>query len=221
MQSISVTQHRGKKLRTYRHRKRCTYCKSYFIIQSLNPYSFRVTCGQPDCQKKHSFFIQSEIRRQRYEKQKVTKICPYCNKAFDCVGKRRVTCGQPNCTKKRNLEYNFNKKLIVKNCSVCDKQFKCTGDKRVTCGRPKCIKQRSRDTQYKKLLMTKSCLFCGKVFDCLGHRRVTCAKPKCQIKLKRAWHKMPEHKSQLEHYKERHKAKLLMHKELEMLAGLQ
>ena len=228
MQTMIVTQHRGKKLRTYR--QWCTYCKSHFMTQSFKPYSRRVTCGQPACQIAHNRFINNEIRWQKQENRQtanskperkiITKTCPYCKRAFDFVNKRRVTCGQPKCKKKRAIEYIFNKKLIVKNCAICDKQFKCMGDRRVTCGRPKCVKQRSRNTRYQKLLMTKSCVFCGKVFDCLGPGRVTCGLEQCQTKLKRAWHKAPENKSRLKHYKERHRAKLLMHKELKRLAGL-
>ena len=218
MQSMSVTQHKGKQVRTYR--KWCTYCKSHFMAQSFKGYSSRVTCGNPICQTAHSYFLNNKIRRKRFEQQKVTKVCPYCKKHFDCVGDRRVTCGKHNCMKKRNLEYNFNKKLIVKSCSVCGKVFKCCGKKRVTCGLLKCQRKRNRDIQYQKKLIVKSCSVCGKVFDCLGPGRVTCAKPKCKIKHKRAWHKMPEHRDRLEHYKERRSGLLLMHKQLESLAQI-
>ena len=50
MQSMSVTQYRGKQVHTYR--KWCTYCKSHFMTQNFKSYSRRVTCGQPACQTK-------------------------------------------------------------------------------------------------------------------------------------------------------------------------
>ena len=136
MQAVGVAKVWGRKIHTYR--KWCSYCRSYFMAQSLKPVCHRVTCGQADCQKAHNLLINNEWLAKKAK----TKYCLYCKRPFQTIGTKRKTCGRPLCQEKRNLVY---------------------------------VKQaRSR----------------------------------------------PEYKAHLLHYQNRHRAKLLMLKELEKLAGI-
>ena len=127
----------------------------------------------------------------------------------------------------------FGRKIYTyrKWCAYCRSYFMAQGSKpvchRVTCGKPDCKEAHNlliSNEWRAKHAKTKVCWFCKKPFKTMGKKRKTCGKPLCQEKrnlvyVKQARRRL-DYKLRLLHYQNRHRAKLLMLKELERLAGI-
>ena len=116
-------------------------------------------------------------------------------------------------------------------CTYCKSHFMAHRAGRVTCGQPACRKAHNLTTNrprsrayFQRNAKVQNCLYCKAEFKTISQKRVTCGRPKCQSKRNidyNYWIQIqPEYWPQLRHYQARRKAMLLMHRELENLAGI-
>ena len=94
------------------YKLKCSVCGQPFPCSG----SRRVTCGQPDCQRRHA------IRRSRANERKLfilkRRKCPYCSDFFTFKTrqdrKHRVTCGQAKCrTEHSRVKANQRQRRII------------------------------------------------------------------------------------------------------------